>query len=101
MKRDFSVRQCGDICPMKCFGERKVLIPKRIIRIAAVSSRLQAIIDEGTSPLLDFIKKDKLTELLTENKSQPWYGQLMTTPQTIAYFIQFDYWLRKYKVRFA
>lgn len=69
--------------------------------LAAVSSRLQAIIDEGTSPLLDFIKKDKLTELLTENKSQPWYGQLMTTPQTIAYFIQFDYWLRKYRVRFA
>lgn len=48
-----------------------------------------------------FIKKDKLQELLSENKSQPWYGQLMTTTQTIAYFIQFDYWLRKYKVRFV
>ncbi|MDD6462800.1 MAG: hypothetical protein PUF57_02390 [Clostridiaceae bacterium] len=35
-----------------------------------------------------FIKKDKLQELLSENKSQPWYGQLMTTTQTIAYFIQ-------------
>ena len=69
--------------------------------LAAVSSRLQNIIDDGTSQLFDFIKKDKLQELLSENKSQPWYGQLMTTPQTIAYFIQFDYWLRKYKVRFV
>lgn len=69
--------------------------------LAAVSSRLQKIIDDGTSQLFDFIKKDKLQELLSENKSQPWYGQLMTTPQTIAYFIQFDYWLRKYKVRFV
>ena len=68
--------------------------------LAAVSERLQAIIDEGTSPMLDFIKKEKLAELLTENKSQPWYGQLMTTPQTIAYFLQLDYWLKKYKVRF-
>ena len=69
--------------------------------LAAVSERLQAIIDEGTSPMLDFIKKEKLAELLTENKSQPWYGQLMTTPQTIAYFLQLDYWLKKYRVRFV
>lgn len=69
--------------------------------LAAVSSKLQAIIDEGTSPIFDFIKKDKLSELLTEDKSQPWYGQLMTTPQTIAYFLQFDYWLRKYNVKYA
>ena len=28
----------------------------------------------------------------------PWYGQLMTTPQTIAYFVQINYWLEKYKI---
>lgn len=69
--------------------------------LAAVSSRLQTIIDEGSSPLFDFIKKEKLKQLLTESKAQPWYGQLMTTPQTIAYFLQFDYWLRKYHVKYA
>lgn len=69
--------------------------------LAAVSSRLQTIIDEGDSPLFEFIKKEKLTELLVENKSQPWYGQLMTTPQTIAYFLQIDYWLKKYHVKYA
>ncbi|MBE3582701.1 MAG: asparagine synthase (glutamine-hydrolyzing) [Limnochordaceae bacterium] len=28
----------------------------------------------------------------------PWYGQLMTGPQLLAYLAQVDYWLREYKV---
>ena len=28
----------------------------------------------------------------------PWYGQLMTTPQTIAWFLQVNYWMKKYRV---
>ena len=64
-----------------------------------VSEMLTEIINDPTSPLLQIVKKKELQKLLTDNLSQPWYGQLMTTPQTIAYFVQFDYWLRKYKVR--
>ncbi len=64
-----------------------------------VSEMLGEIINDPSSPLLQIIKKRELEKLLTEDLSQPWYGQLMTTPQTIAYFVQFDYWLRKYKVR--
>ena len=48
--------------------------------------------------MLSFIKKSELEKLLNSNKSEPWYGQLMTTPQTIAYFIQINYWLEKYKI---
>lgn len=66
----------------------------------AVSELLRGIIADNYSPLLDFIRKDKLNELLLTDKSEPWYGQLMTTPQTIAYFVQFNYWLRKFNVRF-
>ena len=66
----------------------------------AVSELLRGIIADNSSPLLDFIRKDKLNELLLTDKSEPWYGQLMTTPQTIAYFVQFNYWLRKFNVRF-
>lgn len=64
-----------------------------------VSEMLTEIINDPTSPLLQIVKKKELQKLLTENISQPWYGQLMTTPQTIAYFVQFDYWLKKYKVK--
>lgn len=66
----------------------------------AVSDLLTDIINEESSPLLNFVRKDELEKLLTDDKSQPWYGQLMTTPQTIAFFVQFNYWLQKYKVRF-
>lgn len=66
----------------------------------AVSGILSEIIADSSSPILNFIKKDKLSELLMTDKSEPWYGQLMTTPQTIAFFVQFNYWLSKYKVRF-
>ena len=67
----------------------------------AVSSLLRDIIADDSSPLLQFIKKDELEKLLQTEKSQPWYGQLMTTPQTIAYFVQFNYWLSKFNVRFG
>lgn len=64
-----------------------------------VSEMLTEIINNPSSPLLQIVKKKELEKLLTENLSQPWYGQLMTTPQTIAYFVQLDYWLKKYNVK--
>lgn len=64
-----------------------------------VSQMLTEIINNPSSPILQLVKKQELEKLLRENVSQPWYGQLMTTPQTIAYFIQLDYWLRRYKVK--
>ncbi len=67
----------------------------------AVSDLLNDIISDEASPLLQYIKKDELKNLLETEKSQPWYGQLMTTPQTIAYFVQFNYWLKKYNIRFV
>ena len=65
----------------------------------AVSEILRGIIADDSSPLLQLIKKEKFENLLQTDNAQPWYGQLMTTPQTIAYFIQLNYWLEKYKVR--
>lgn len=62
---------------------------------------LSGIIDNSEEPIHQFIKKEKLILLLNSDVSQPWYGQLMTTPQTIAYFIQFNYWLKKYNVKYV
>ncbi len=64
----------------------------------AVRERLQVILEEGTSPIFAFADKTALNSLLTADNPTPWYGQLMTTPQTIAYFLQLDYWMREYKV---
>lgn len=64
-----------------------------------VSKELLKIINNKKSPLLQIIKSDELVKLLKTDKETPWYGQLMTTPQTIAYFVQFNYWLKKYNVK--
>ena len=63
-----------------------------------VSEMLKDIIENEASPILTFIKRDELQKLLNTERHEPWYGQLMTTPQTIAYFVQINYWLKKYKI---
>lgn len=66
--------------------------------LAMVSDRLREVIEDGTSPMFDIVDEQRLRHLLTDSRAQPWYGQLMTTPQTIAYFLQLDYWMRAYHV---
>jgi asparagine synthase (glutamine-hydrolysing) len=61
--------------------------------MAAVSRLLREELQQN-SPLLEFLDKDALLALCGEDRSLPWYGQLMTTPQTIAYFLQMAHWLR-------
>jgi asparagine synthase (glutamine-hydrolysing) len=60
---------------------------------------LKDIINDENQPLLNIVKKSELEKLLLSDNDEPWYGQLMTTPQTIAYFIQINYWLKKYKIK--
>ena len=66
--------------------------------LAAVRERLSRILEQNTSPLFAFVDKRALQSLLTTDSATPWYGQLMTTPQTIAYFLQMDAWLREYHI---
>lgn len=63
-----------------------------------VSGMLKDVINDSTSPIFQFIKKNELEKLIKTEKHEPWYGQLMTIPQTIAYFLQINYWLKKYNI---
>ncbi len=65
--------------------------------LAAVRRELQKVLDNTRAPLFQIVKKSALQDLMTQDVQQPWYGQLMTTPQTIAYFVQVNYWLEKYR----
>ena len=64
-----------------------------------VSNRLRDILAKPDAPLLNIVRREALEELLTHLSTQPWYGQLMTTPQTIAYMLQINHWLEHYKIR--
>ena len=65
-----------------------------------VANLLRQVLDEGTSPMFDIVKPEALEQLLTESRSQPWYGQLMGKPQTMAFFLQLEFWLQTYNVGF-
>lgn len=66
---------------------------------AVVSRMLKEIIDDTDAPIFELVSRDALKGLLGNEFSEPWYGQLMTGPQTMAYMIQLNYWLEKYRVR--
>ena len=67
-----------------------------------VCNIMNEILENKTSPILDIIDKNKIKEIVdTKGTSYktPWFGQLMTGPQMIAYLIQINNWLKYYKVK--
>ena len=65
----------------------------------AVSHLLTELLKNPNEPLFEFIDRQTLRQLLTTQNEIPWYGQLMTVPQTMAYFIQLNYWLKTYHIK--
>jgi asparagine synthase (glutamine-hydrolysing) len=65
-----------------------------------VTVRLQELLNRGDSPLLHMVCKEAVEELLGQEQPWPWYGQLMKGPQTAAYLLQIDFWLRYYQIEF-
>lgn len=68
---------------------------------AVVSSMLSDIIKNADAPIFSLVSRDALQSLLNDEFTEPWYGQLMTGPQTMAYMIQLNYWLERYSVRIS
>ncbi|MCM3567609.1 asparagine synthase (glutamine-hydrolyzing) [Neobacillus mesonae] len=66
-----------------------------------VKNQLSNILQNKTSPLLELVSKQKLQEIIDSDGSSfktPWFGQLMTGPQLMAYFIQTNVWLEHYQI---
>ena len=60
--------------------------------------RMDGLMRDRSAPLWSLIQPGRVQELVSREMSWPWYGQLMALPQTIAYLLQVDYWLRRYQV---
>jgi asparagine synthase (glutamine-hydrolysing) len=89
-----------DILPEEVLWRKKSPYPKthHPVYLETVRRRLEEVINDTSSPILGIIKKEALEKLLDDDNAVPWYGQLMTTPQTIAYFLQFNYWLDRFNI---
>ncbi|NLH00614.1 MAG: asparagine synthetase B, partial [Clostridiales bacterium] len=63
-------------------------------------ARLKQIADDPQAPISPFIDRKKVLSFLNSPSEygKPWFGQLMAAPQLMAYMIQINYWLKKYKL---
>lgn len=67
-----------------------------------VSKMLRLILEDKTSPIHQIVDYNFVSRLIDTGGAsfeQPWYGQLMTGPQVIAYLIQFNNWMKFYNVK--
>ena len=63
---------------------------------------MNEILKDKSSPILNIIDKSKIKEIVDTRGASyktPWFGQLMTGPQMIAYLIQINNWLKRYSVK--
>ena len=68
--------------------------------LATVKNMLTEIMKDPSRPINSLLNRDFILDILnTDGKafSRPWFGQLMTGPQLIAYLCQVDMWLEEYR----
>ena len=67
---------------------------------AKVKEMLTKIMDDKNAPINNLLNRNYILEILETNGTafkRPWFGQLMTGPQLMAYLCQVNMWLEKYK----
>ena len=63
-----------------------------------VSSRVKELLEDQDAKLFRVVNRDTVASLFRSEPLWPWYGQLMRTPQTFAWLLQLETWLRHYQV---
>lgn len=105
--KDYGNREKGllryavqSLLPTEILYRKKSPYPKTYdpLYMQLVSMCLNRVISDDSAPILQIISKEKLCDLLTAEQTWPWYGQLMRVPQTIAYMLQINFWLKAYNV---
>ena len=66
-----------------------------------LANRLREVLASPASPIRSLMDTKKVHAFLDSpsDYGRPWYGQLMAGPQMIAYLLQINYWLEKYRIR--
>ena len=89
-----------DILPNEILWRKKSPYPKtydpRYMKL--VSQMLTSVLYDKNAPILQIVRREALESLFTSEHLWPWYGQLMKTPQTIAFMLQMNFWLENYGV---
>ncbi len=91
-----------DVLPEEVINRKKSPYPKthnpNYMKI--VKEGLQKIMENKEAPINQLLNREYILDIIeTEGKAftRPWFGQLMTGPQLMAYLIQVNKWLEKYQ----
>lgn len=63
-----------------------------------VRGRLERLLERKDAPLFGICHREAVRRMMDTEPAWPWYGQLMTLPQTFAYLLQIEAWLEHYKI---
>ena len=92
----------NDLLPKSIINRKKNPYPKthNPKYLNLVSNLLKESLEDKGSVLYKIFDIDEINKLLDSKSDDilPWFGQLMTKPQLIAYLYQFDYWFKKYNI---
>ncbi len=91
------------VLPEAVLARRKSPFPKTYDPhyYALCKERLLEILSDKSSPLNSLVDSGVIGQILSRGGrvfSQPWFGQLMTDAQLLAYLIQVDTWMREYRI---
>ena len=93
---------CNDLVPEEILWRKKSPYPKTYDPgyESLVATRLQEVMNDSSSPLVQFIDQKKLDSFIhtPSDYGKPWYGQLMAGPQTLAYLLMVNDWLETYHI---
>ena len=92
----------ADLLPQEVLWRKKSPYPKtfdpRYTKL--VTERLQRLLEDTHAPLFYLVDRGSVRRILESESPWPWYGQLMKLPQTVAYLLQIDFWLRHHHIDF-
>lgn len=93
---------CKDFLPSEIVDRKKSPYPKthNPTYLAKVKEMLSEIMKNKNAPINNLLNRNYILDILaTDGKSfsRPWFGQLMTGPQLMAYLCQVNMWLEKYQ----
>ena len=93
---------CKDFLPDEIVNRKKSPYPKthNPTYLAKVKDMLSNIMKDNNAPINNILNHDYILEILNTDGSafsRPWFGQLMTGPQLMAYLCQVNMWLDKYQ----
>lgn len=96
-------RAFADELPKEIVYRKKSPYPKTFhpIYTRLCADYVRRIFEDNTSVAASLFDRNAVQKLMQrpESLAEPWFGQLMRTPQIFAYIIQLDRWFRHYHVK--